>query len=84
MWRQKYLVGVGDYIGKANNQDNEKMNKPLTNVEKDRVKVLLLSFLIVIVFWGAFEQAGGLMNIYAFDHFLVSAFFSHIILQNVC
>tara|TARA_B100000029_G_scaffold504408_1_gene583187 strand:- start:2563 stop:3792 length:1230 start_codon:yes stop_codon:yes gene_type:complete len=67
MWGQKYLVGVGDYIGKENNPDNEKMNKPLTNVEKDRVKVLLLSFLIVIVFWGAFEQAGGLMNIYAFE-----------------
>ncbi len=31
---------------------------------KDRFVVLLLSFLIVIVFWGAFEQAGGLMSIY--------------------
>ena len=35
-----------------------------TKIEKDRFVVLLLSFLIVIVFWGAFEQAGGLMNIY--------------------
>jgi POT family proton-dependent oligopeptide transporter len=35
-----------------------------TRIEKDRFIVLLLSFLIVIVFWGAFEQAGGLMNIY--------------------
>jgi len=35
-----------------------------TRIEKDRFVVLLLSFLIVIVFWGAFEQAGGLMNIY--------------------
>lgn len=35
-----------------------------TKIEKDRFIVLLLSFLIVIVFWGAFEQAGGLMNIY--------------------
>lgn len=31
---------------------------------KDRYIVLLLSFFIVIVFWGAFEQAGGLMTIY--------------------
>lgn len=37
----------------------------LNGIEKDRVVVLLLSYLIVIVFWGAFEQAGGLMNIYA-------------------
>ena len=67
MWGQKYLVGIGDYIGKQDNPDSEKMNKPLTSIEKDRVKVLLLSFLIVVVFWGAFEQAGGLMNIYAFE-----------------
>jgi POT family proton-dependent oligopeptide transporter len=39
--------------------------RELNRIEKDRVLVLLLSFLIVIVFWGAFEQAGGLMNIYA-------------------
>lgn len=36
-----------------------------SNEEKDRYLVLLLSFIIVIVFWGAFEQAGGLMNLYA-------------------
>jgi len=36
----------------------------LTDQEKDRYVVLLISFIIVIVFWGAFEQAGGLMNIY--------------------
>ncbi|WP_445958011.1 peptide MFS transporter [Yeosuana sp.] len=35
-----------------------------SQVSKDRYLVLLLSFLIVIVFWGAFEQAGGLMSIY--------------------
>ncbi|HET6244299.1 MAG: MFS transporter [Bacteroidetes bacterium] len=36
-----------------------------TQVMKDRYVVMLLSFILVIVFWGAFEQAGGLMNIYA-------------------
>ena len=35
-----------------------------TQIEKDRFLVVLLSFLIVIIFWGAFEQAGGLMNVY--------------------
>jgi POT family proton-dependent oligopeptide transporter len=39
--------------------------RELNPIEKDRVLVLLLSFLLVIVFWGAFEQAGGLMNLYA-------------------
>jgi len=32
---------------------------------KDRFLIILLSFILVILFWGAFEQAGGLMNIYA-------------------
>ncbi|QDO93608.1 peptide MFS transporter [Formosa sediminum] len=35
-----------------------------TQVYKDRFVVLLLSFIMVIIFWGAFEQAGGLMNLY--------------------
>jgi POT family proton-dependent oligopeptide transporter len=35
-----------------------------SKVMKDRFLVLLLSFLLVVVFWGAFEQAGGLMSVY--------------------
>ena len=35
-----------------------------SQVFKDRFVVLLLSFIMVIIFWGAFEQAGGLMNLY--------------------
>jgi POT family proton-dependent oligopeptide transporter len=36
----------------------------ISGIDRDRFVVLLISFLIVIVFWGAFEQAGGLMNLY--------------------
>ncbi len=63
---QKYLKGIGDYNPpeKESSEQGAK-NKPLTKIEKDRIIVLLISFLIVIVFWGAFEQAGGLMNLYA-------------------
>lgn len=67
VWGQKYLVGVGDFIGDSKTIDPEIAKKPLTAIEKDRVKVMLLSFLIVIIFWGAFEQAGGLMNIYTLE-----------------
>ncbi len=38
-----------------------------SQIMKDRYVVMILSFLLVVVFWGAFEQAGGLMNIYALD-----------------
>ncbi|MGC1204474.1 MAG: peptide MFS transporter [Flavobacteriaceae bacterium] len=63
---QKHLMHVGNFLGASVNEEEKiAMKKPLTKVEKDRVVVLFISFLLVIVFWGAFEQAGGLMNIYA-------------------
>ena len=60
----KYLEGVGDFIGAKNSPNKELMKTPLTKVERDRMLVMFLSFLIIIVFWGAFEQAGGLMSLY--------------------
>src|SRR5690606_19462317 len=62
---QRYLKGVGDHIAPIKETSNHVRSVPLTAVVKDRMSVLFLSFLIVIVFWGAFEQSGGLMNIYA-------------------
>ncbi len=65
MLGQKHLTHVGNFIGdQSSGVDPELAKKPLTKIEKDRVIVLLISFLIVVVFWGAFEQAGGLMNLY--------------------
>ena len=49
-----FAVGVGIVVY---NDGNE--------IEKDRILVTYLSFLIIIVFWGSFEQAGGLLNVYA-------------------
>jgi POT family proton-dependent oligopeptide transporter len=65
IWGQKYLVNVGNLISRKNEADREILDKPLSKVERDRVKVLLISFLLIILFWAAFEQAGGLMNLYA-------------------
>ncbi len=68
MMGQKHLTTVGNFLAKSPDPELQAAaNKPLSKVEKDRVSVLLLSFLIVIVFWGAFEQAGGLMNIYTME-----------------
>ncbi|MGB1219521.1 MAG: peptide MFS transporter [Flavobacteriales bacterium] len=64
---QKHLEHVGNFLGdkEVSKEEQEAMKRPLNSIEKDRVKVLLISFLIIIVFWGAFEQAGGLLNLYA-------------------
>lgn len=66
IWGQKFLKGVGEFTGGSQATEAERIasKRPLSKIEKDRVIVLLISFLIVIVFWGAFEQAGGLMNLY--------------------
>ena len=65
---QKYLKEVGNFLGDSQNeQEKALLKKPLTKIEKDRVLVLMISFLLVIVFWGAFEQAGGLMNIFTME-----------------
>jgi len=61
---QKHLVGIGDFVPiKREKSTGQKV--PLTREEWDRIIVLLISFILIIVFWGAYEQAGGLMNLYA-------------------
>ena len=62
---QKHLIGVGDLIKSDSTTGNR--DTPLTKIEKDRIVVMLLSFIVIVVFWGAFEQAGGLMNIYTME-----------------
>jgi len=38
---------------------------PLTPEERDRIRVIFVIFVFVMMFWAAFEQAGGLMNLFA-------------------
>jgi POT family proton-dependent oligopeptide transporter len=66
IWGQRYLTDVGNYVPIMKVEGTNK-KITLTAIEKDRMVVLLLSFIIVIVFWGAYEQAGGLMNLFARD-----------------
>ncbi|SRX54700.1 peptide MFS transporter [Aequorivita sp. CIP111184] len=63
---QKHLKYVGNNTNNSiDPEEQAAMKRPLSKIEKDRMIVLFISFILVIVFWGAFEQAGGLMNIYA-------------------
>ncbi len=63
---QKHLKYVGNNTNNSiDPEEKAAMKRPLSKIERDRMVVLFISFILVIVFWGAFEQAGGLMNIYA-------------------
>ena len=64
MYGQKYLTEVGNFVSSSDKTAQAKDHAPLTKIERDRIFVLLVAFMIVLVFWGAFEQAGGLMSIY--------------------
>ena len=73
------LAGIGMIIGQIfflNGKNNfyvsksRKMvirNLKFTSIELDRIKLILIASLALIIFWASFEQAGGLMNIYAFE-----------------
>jgi POT family proton-dependent oligopeptide transporter len=39
--------------------------EPLTADEVDRLRVIFMLFVFIVLFWAGFEQAGGLMNLYA-------------------
>ena len=62
----KYLKGIGDLFKKSA-EHAHLASQPLSKIEKDRMLVMFISFLIVMVFWAAYEQAGGLMNLCARD-----------------
>ena len=49
LWAEIF-VGVGDFIGESSHPDNKLIKHKLTQVEKDRIKVLLISFLLIIIF----------------------------------
>lgn len=81
------LAGIGMILGQTffyfgrnkfkNSNPQEKkisnLQKKLNKIEIDRIKLIVISSFILIIFWASFEQAGGLMNIFAFqktDRFL--------------
>ncbi|MFK7999213.1 MAG: peptide MFS transporter [Polyangiales bacterium] len=67
MWGQRYLRTVGNLTtgAEASAAEAAAAARPISKVETQRMIVLFISFIIVICFWGAFEQAGGLLNLYA-------------------
>jgi POT family proton-dependent oligopeptide transporter len=65
---KRYLgdIGVVPAAHRALAQAGGK-HEPLTKDEMDRLRVIFMLFVFIVLFWAAFEQAGGLMNLYAAD-----------------
>lgn len=77
IWGRKFLHGVGN-LTKGEKSEDRIFTKDTAKAhagflgfsrsEWDRIIVILISFIIVLVFWASFEQAGGLMNLYALQY----------------
>ncbi|MCB9034436.1 MAG: peptide MFS transporter [Chitinophagales bacterium] len=52
---------------KLTQQNIKEKNKPLTNIEIDRIKVIVIFSFVTVFFWLAFEQAGSSMTFFAKD-----------------
>lgn len=71
---RKYLTHVGDRetsedkIFTKESPETKPKKTGFTKNERDRILAICLSFIIVLVFFASFEQASGLMNLYAFDY----------------
>jgi POT family proton-dependent oligopeptide transporter len=62
---QRLLGDIGKHVAKKpEEQKQAEPDKPLTREEIDRIVVIVILALFVVFFWTAFEQAGGLMNLY--------------------
>lgn len=62
MGQHRYLADVGNRV--KSGQDGS-VEQPLTTVEKQRIGVISVLSLAIVFFMAAFEQSGGLLNLYA-------------------
>jgi len=63
---QRYIGDIGrEAAAKRSLAMAGGMKHPLTQDERDRLRVIFVIFTFVVIFWAAFEQAGGLLNLFA-------------------
>ncbi|WP_323846777.1 peptide MFS transporter [Microbulbifer magnicolonia] len=64
---RRYLgdIGVQPSAKLGLKQETVEEHKPLTQEERDRIKVILILGVFTVIFWAGFEQAAGSMNLFA-------------------
>ncbi|MBL0709402.1 MAG: peptide MFS transporter [Colwellia sp.] len=63
----KYLGDIGVQPSAKRSKGTTNAHAPLTSIDIDRMKVILIMSMFSVIFWAGFEQAGGLFTIYASD-----------------
>ncbi len=61
-----FLKGKGNF-SKIISKHRVLPKKRFSSIEIDRIKLIIIASIILIIFWAAFEQAGGLLNIYTYE-----------------
>jgi POT family proton-dependent oligopeptide transporter len=67
IYQDKMLGQIGKKPSKEVNKNINKEQK-LTAIEFDRIKVIMILAIFTVIFWAGFEQAGGAMNLYAYEN----------------
>jgi POT family proton-dependent oligopeptide transporter len=64
---QRHLKGVGNKVRKASKKKREDAaaREPLTRDDWKRIAAIFVFFLFTILFWGAYEQKGASLNLFA-------------------
>ncbi len=64
---KKNIIEVSKETSQKNTLHLRTKKQKFSSIELDRVKLILISSLILVIFWASFEQAGGLLNIFAYE-----------------
>jgi POT family proton-dependent oligopeptide transporter len=61
-----FILGKNNFTQKLKKEEISQ-NQKLKSVEIDRIKLIILASSLLIIFWASFEQAGGLMSVFAYN-----------------
>ncbi len=64
---KKKIIEIRKKTSSENTFPLKTKKRTFSSIELDRIKLILISSLILVIFWASFEQAGGLLNIFAYE-----------------
>ncbi len=68
LFAEKYLGDLGKSAVNSSAAQQQQQKRPLTSIEKDRIKAILMLSFFTIVFFMGFEQAAGALTLFAKNH----------------